>query len=108
MKVEELIQQGHTRESMSPCAAPTLLMPKKDRSWRMCMNRQAVDKITIHCRLSIYQFDDMLDRMGGSCMFSKIDLKSGYYQIYIQPRDEWKTTFATLEGLYGWMIKLFF
>ena len=41
-------------------------------------------------------------------MFSKIDLRSRYYQIHIRPRDEWKTAFMTLEGLYKWMIKLFF
>ena len=41
-------------------------------------------------------------------MFLKIDLRSGYYQIHIMPRDKWKTTFTNPEELYKWMIKLFF
>ena len=48
-KVEELIYNEHIRKSMGPCVVSTLLTPKKDESWRMYMDSQAVDKITIRC-----------------------------------------------------------
>ncbi|WVZ81234.1 LOW QUALITY PROTEIN: hypothetical protein U9M48_028633 [Paspalum notatum var. saurae] len=80
-QVQELLDHGYVRESLSPCAVPVILVPKKN--------------------------DDMLDELSGSVMFTKIDLRSGYHQIRMKLGDEWKTAFKTKFGLYEWLVMPF-
>ena len=103
-QVEDLMQKGWVKESLSPRAFLVILVPKKDETWRMCTDCRAFNNITVKYIHFLPWLDDLFDELHGACVFSTIDLKSGYHQIRIREGDEWKTTFKTKYELYEWLV----
>ena len=84
-----------------------MLVQKKDGTWRLCIDYRALNKITVRNRYPIPRIDDLLDQLRGEKYFSKIELKSRYYQVPIEPSNVWKTSFKAKESLFEWLVMPF-
>ncbi|GJV91285.1 putative reverse transcriptase domain-containing protein [Tanacetum coccineum] len=94
-QLQELADRGFIRPSTSPWGAPILFVKKKDGSFRMCIDYQELNKLTVKNRYPLHKIDDLFDQLQGSSVYSKIDLRSGYHQLRVRDKDIPKTTFRT-------------
>lgn len=103
-KSQELLERGDIQPSSSQCGSPIVLVPNKDGTWHMCVDYMALNRITIKNRYPLPRIDDLLDQLKNELFFTKLDLQSGYHQIWIHDNDIWKTYLKTKQGLYEWMV----
>ncbi|KAF8701975.1 hypothetical protein HU200_033309 [Digitaria exilis] len=106
-ELRALIAKGYIRPSSSPWGAPVLFVDKKDGTQRMCIDYRALNEVTIKNKYPLPRIDDLFDQLRGACVFSKIDLRSGYHQMRIRVTDIPKTAFTTQYGLYEFTVMSF-
>ena len=106
-QLKELLDAGFIRPSKAPYGAPVLFQKKKDGSLRMCLDYRALNKVTIKNKYPIPLIADLFDQLGHAKYFTKLDLRSGYYQVRIAEGDEQKTTCVTRYGSYEFLVMPF-
>jgi hypothetical protein len=106
-QLQELLDKGFIRPSVSPWGAPVLFVKKKDGSMRLCIDYRELNKVTIKNKYPLPRIDDLFDQLQGSQVFSKIDLRSGYHQLKIREEDVQKSAFRTRYGHYEFLVMSF-
>ena len=87
LQLQELLEKGFIRPSVSPWGASVLFIKKKDGTLRLCVYYRQLNKMTVNNKYPLPRIDDLFDRLKGASVFSKIDLRSGYHQLRIKDVD---------------------
>ena len=94
-QLQELLDQGFIQPSVSPWGAPVLFVKKKNGTLRMCIDYRQINKVAVKNKYPLPRIEDLFDQLKGAGVFSKIDLRSGYYQLRVKEVDVSKTAFRT-------------
>jgi hypothetical protein len=105
--IKELLEKGFIHPSSSPWRGPVIFILKKDGTQRLCVDYRALNEVIIKNKYPLPWIDDLFDQLCGACVFTKIDLRSGYHQLKIQECDIPKNAFISRYGLYEYMVMSF-
>ena len=97
--LQEMEDAGIIRPSTSEYAAPVVLVKKKDNSTRFCVDYRLLNKVTRFNSYPLPKINDVINNLHGACIFSTLDMRSGYFQVEMDPADVHKTAFTTPYGL---------
>jgi hypothetical protein len=103
----ELLENGFICPSSSPWGAPVIFVLKKDGTQRLCMDYRALNEVTIKNKYRLPRIDHIFNQLHGVCVFSKIDLRSGYHQLKVRECEISKIVFVSRYGMYEFMVMSF-
>ncbi|KAL0362018.1 UNVERIFIED_CONTAM: RNA-directed DNA polymerase [Sesamum calycinum] len=106
-QLDGLLEAGLIQPSKAPYSSPILFQRKQDGSMRMCMDYRALSKVTIKNKYHIPNAIDLFDKLTKANYYTKIDLRSGYWQVRVARGDEPKTTCMTRYDFFEFLVMLF-
>ena len=95
VQLQELLDKGFIRPSTSPWGASVLIVKKRGKTLRLCIDYRQLNRVMIKNRYPLPRIDDLFDQLRGARVYSKIDLRTGYHQLRVRDTDIPKTMFRT-------------
>ena len=107
VQLQELLDKGFIKPNTSPWGTPILFAENKDKTLRLCIDYQQLNRVTIKNQYPLPMIDDLFDLLRGARVYSKIDLCTGYHQLRVRQAYIPKTTFRTRYGHFKFTVMPF-
>ena len=100
--IDENLAKGYIRPSKSPMASPFFFVPKKGKGdeLRPCQDYRHLNQGTIKDAYPLPLISELLEKLKGAKIFTKMDLRAGYNNVQIKEGDQWKGAFKMTRGLF--------
>ena len=99
-EIKKMLDNKIIRPSFSPWSSPVVLVEKKDKSVRFCVDYRKLNAITKKDSQPLPNIDETIDALNNCSIFTKLDLRSGYWSISMDDKSREKTAFVTHMGLF--------
>ena len=103
-ETQKLLERGQIEESTSPWSSPVVLVKKKDKTLRFCIDYRRLNAITIKDAFPLPRIDEIFDQLSDAMYYTKLDFKSGYFQVPLSKEDRPKTAFSTRDNHYQFTV----
>ncbi len=103
-ETQKLLERGQIEESTSPWSSPIVLVKKKDKTMRFCIDYRRLNAITIKDAFPLPRIDEIFDHLTDAMYYTKFDFKSGYFQVPLSEEDRPKTAFSTRDNHYQFTV----
>ena len=102
--IQQWLANGWIRPSCSSWASPVFFVSKKNGELRLVVDYRGLNAQTQPDKFPLPLIDVLIDKMSGSKVFTRLDLRNGFYQIRMKEDDIYKTSFTSSAGLYEWTV----
>ncbi|CAF2087757.1 unnamed protein product [Rotaria magnacalcarata] len=103
-EIQKLLERGQIEESTSPWSSPIVLVKKKDKTMRFCIDYRRLNAITIKDAFPPPRIDEIFDQLSDAVYDTKFDFKSGYFQVPLSKEDRPKTALSTRDNHYQFTV----
>jgi transposase InsO family protein len=103
-ETQKLLERGQIEESTSPWSSPVVLVKKKDKTMRFCIDYRRLNAITMKDAFPLPRIDEIFDQLADAMYYTKFDFKSGYFQVPLSKEDRPKTAFSTRDNHYQFTV----
>jgi len=88
-------------------AAPVFFIKKKDSSLQLVQDYCALNSMMVKNKYPLPLISELVSQLCGARYFTKLDVRWGFNNVHIKPRDKWKTAFQTNRGLFEPLVMFF-